>query len=132
MDHETALINAFIVPTKRARLTGFLRNPRLRPKFLANLYHFGDLDARFLIEIAPSDQNVDTIATLLRERGAPSQCHIISTIRELDGRDMPLDDALAQIVASFDGTLVSCILGRLGYFEGEAHNDRFILERTAA
>ena len=132
MDHETALINAFILPAKRARLTGLLRNPKRRPKILATLYHFRDLDPRFLVEIAPSDQHADAVAALLIRRGAPTQCHLISTDRDLDGRDLPLAEALAQIVGFGEGTLVSCIPGRLGYFEGESLKDRFILDRTAA
>lgn len=131
MDHEIALINAFILPAKRTRLIQFLRSPKRRAKVLARLYHFRDLDPRFLVEIAPSDQHADAIATLLTERGAPSQCHLISSDRDLDGQDLPLIEALKQIVGFGEGTLVSCIPGRLGYFEGESPKDRFILERFA-
>jgi hypothetical protein len=129
MDHETAMINAFVLPAKRARLIEFLRSPKHRGKALATLYHFRHLDTRFLIEIAPSEQHADAIATLLTGRGAPAECHLISTDLELDGRDLPLVDALRQIVGFGGGTLVSCIPGRLGYFEGESLKDRFILAR---
>jgi len=131
MDHETALINAFVVPPKRDRLIEFLRNPKRRAKVLATLYHFRDLDPRFLVEVAPSDQHAEAIATLLAEHGAPSECHLISSDHELDGRDLPLVEALQQIVGFGEGTLVSCIPGRLGYFEGESPKDRFILKRAA-
>ena len=132
MDHETALINAFVVSSKRERLIEFLQSPERRAKVLATLYHFRDLDPRFLVELAPSDQHAEGIATLLAKRGAPSQCHLISTDHELDGRDLPLVEALQQIIGFGQGTLVSCIPGRLGYFEGESPKDRFILARAAA
>ena len=131
MDHETALINAFIIPAKRARLTRLLRNPKRRSKIIATLYHFHDLDPRFLVEIAPSDQRNDAILAFLIKRGAPRLCHLISTDRDLDGRDLPLAEALDEIVSFGEGTLVSCIPGRLGYFEGEEMKDRYILDRTA-
>jgi hypothetical protein len=132
MDHETALINAFVLRTKRARLAQFLRSPKRRGKLLDGLYHFRDLDPRFLVEIAPCDQHAEAIADLLARRGAPSQCHVISTDRELDGRDLPLVEALRQIVGRGQGAaLVSCVPGRLGYFEGESPKDRFILDRLS-
>jgi hypothetical protein len=132
MDHETAIVNAFVIPAKRARLVQLLRNPKRRGTVIATLYHFRDLDPRFLIEIAPSQQHADGIVTLLTHRGAPAECHLISTVRALDGRDLPLVEALTQIVGRGEGTLVSCIPGRLGYFEGESPKDRFILSRPTA
>jgi hypothetical protein len=132
MDHETALISAFVLPAKRARLLGFVRSPKRRRKLIDNLYHFGDLDPRFLVEIAPSQQHPEAIAELLARRGAPSQCHVISTDGDLDGRDLPLVEALTRIVGFGGGALVSCIPGRLGYFEGESRKDRFILDRLPA
>ena len=129
MDHEAALINAFVLPAKRARFLDLLASKRGRNKFLENLDHFRDLDPRYLIDIAPADQRAERIFSLLAERGAPSQCHVISSNRSLDGLDVPLANALAKIVGFGEGTLVSCTPGRLGYFEGESQGDRFILER---
>jgi len=99
---------------------------------IESLYHFRDLDPRFLVEIAPSDQHADVIADLLAQRGAPSTCHVIATDGELDGRELVLLDVLRQVVGAGGGTLVSCIPGRLGYFEGEMPRDRFILARPPA
>jgi hypothetical protein len=132
MDHETAFVTAFVVRTKRARLVEFLRSPKRRRKVLDSLYHFRDLDPRFLVEIPPSDQHAEAIAALLAQRGAPSQCHVVSTDRELDGRDLPLVEALSRIVGFGQGALVSCVPGRLGYFEGEWPKDRYILDRPPA
>ena len=33
------------------------------------------------------------------------------------------------IFAFLDGTIISCVPGRLAYFEGEAPKNRFILQR---
>lgn len=131
MDDEIALVNAFILPTNRPRFTKFLSDPKRRPKILKRLYHLRDLDPRFLVEIQPSDQNSKAIAALLIERGAREQCHLISSDNELDGRDLPLIDALDRIIGFGEGTLVSCIPGLLGYFEGEGPSHRFILDRAA-
>ena len=132
IDHETALSSVFVVPSKRARHIDFLQNAKRRPEFLASLNHFRDLDSRFLIEIAPSDQRPDRIERLLVYRGAPSHCHVISSARDLDGRNLPLGTALEQIVGIGAGTLLSCVPGKLAYFEGEGPSDRFILQKVAA
>ena len=130
MEHETALIKAFVLPAKRNRLAEQLRSEKRRPKLLASLDHFRDLDHRFLVEIAPSEQNASGIENLLVQRGAPPTCHLISSNRELDGQIFPLNEALWQVIGRGEGTLISCIPGRLGYFEGESSGNRFILERV--
>jgi hypothetical protein len=132
MDHEESLITAFVLPAKRARFIEFLRSPKRRPKLLAALYHFVDLDPQCLVPIAPAEQNPKAIAALLTRRGAPSLCHLVSTNSELDRREFPLVEALERVVGHGDGALISCVPGRLGYFEGESPHDRFILERATA
>ena len=129
MNHEESLINAFVRSKKRSRFIEFLGSPKRRPKFLAKLYHFADLDSRYLVPIPPAEQGAKNIAALLTKRGAPSLCHVISTSSELDGRDLNLLEVLEQVVGFGEGTLISCIRGRLGYFEGESA--RLILERSA-
>jgi hypothetical protein len=130
MDHETALVNAFVLPERRARLAELLQTRRGRQKVLATLYHFRALDTRFAISIPTANHTPSAIRELLAARGAPTSCHVISTNRELDGQDVDLGIALAGIVGTGDGSLLSCIPGRLGYFEDES--SRFILARGPA
>ena len=130
MDHETALVNAFVLPERRARLTELLGTRRGRERVLASLYHFRALDPRFVISIPTANHTPSAIRELLAARGAPTSCHVISTNRRLDGREVDLGVALAGIVGIGHGSLVSCVPGRLGYFEDES--SRFILARGAA
>lgn len=58
--------------------------------------------------------------------GAPKTCHVIGG--EHDGEDMELLAALKAIVGYGRGTVLSCIPGKLGYFEGEIQ-ERFLLVR---
>lgn len=129
-EHETALVNAFIVPEKQERLRTLLANPKRRKTILDTLNHFGDFNERFIVPIAPDKQHAEQIATQLRDYGAPNYCWVISHDRSLDARELPLDDALSAIVCSFNGTIVSCLPGRLAFYEGEWHKDRYILRRT--
>ena len=66
-------------------------------------------------------------ADILRAMGAPGTCHVIGG--EHDGKDMELLIALQQIVGYGTGTVLSCIPGKLAYFEGEIR-ERFLLVRT--
>ena len=69
------------------------------------------------------------ILGLLRSHGAPTECYLISESSDLDGRALPLEEALGEIIGRGMGTLVSCIPGRLAYFEGESPGERYLLER---
>jgi hypothetical protein len=44
---------------------------------------------------------------------------------------MALKDALIAVVGQGLGTLLSCVPGKLGYFEGEEKDARFILEKPS-
>lgn len=57
--------------------------------------------------------------------GAPETCHVIG---ERDGEDMNLLTTLEQLVGYGTGTVLSCIPGKLAYFEGEIR-ERFLLVR---
>ena len=130
--HEAALIRAFVVPGKRERVVELLSKAKRRQDVLRGLAHFRDLDPRFQVEISPAAQTASAIEQLLRKRGAPSECYLISEDASLDGRVLLLTEALGAIVARGMGTLLSCIPGRLAYYEGENQRDRWLLERKAA
>ena len=45
----------------------------------------------------------------------------------IDGKEMPLKEALLEIVGADAGALVSCIPGKLAYFEMEGFSERYLL-----
>ena len=73
----------------------------------------------------------EDILAILRKKGAPDLCHLISSYHELDGIEIPLDEALNKLKCYGVGTLVGCIPGRLGFYYGEDGEERIILERNA-
>jgi hypothetical protein len=70
---------------------------------------------------------VDNIAFELQRRHSPSFVFAISEDPTLDQKELPLVEALKQIVGRGMGTVLSCIPGRLAFVETE--DERFILER---
>jgi hypothetical protein len=55
----------------------------------------------------------------------------MSESKDLDDREIELEEALDLIIGLGSGALLSCIPGRLAYFEGEGPSDRCVLYRPA-
>ena len=122
------MVDAFFVKTKRSRYRAQLSSAKNRYKAIDRLAHCSDLNASAMTKIAESEQNPAAIEHLLVAAGAPSSCHVISENSRIDGDTMNLTDALNEVVGSGYGTLISCIPGVLGYYEGEEKHARFILQ----
>lgn len=129
IEHETAVVDAFIVPSKQDRIRELLSKPKRRRGVLESLYHQAPLDPRCMSRVPPADQSSSRIEALLRAKGAPDLCYVISTDRSLDGSTVALRKALDRIVGRGEGTIISCLPGRLGYFEAEEAGERYLLER---
>jgi len=122
---EELLTDTFIVSHKRQRYRTLLANGKRRARILKELDHLSDLDERFASAIASSTD----VVSLLRDRGAPRLCHVISADTDLDGKEMPLEQAIRETELGLRGTLVGCLPGRLAYDYGEAGGQRMLLER---
>ena len=126
--HESAFVESFIIKQRRERALEQLASSKNRRKFTSKFDHHG-LDyfiPECIRSIEPRYQHAPDIASILRTMGAPEGCHIIGGKR--DGEDMELLDALKETVGYGIGTVLSCIPGKLAYFEGELR-ERFLLVR---
>ena len=61
--------------------------------------HCHDLDPRFAKLIPSNQDSEESIESLLRRKGAPDLCHVMSDNADIDNREMPLSDALSKTVA---------------------------------
>jgi hypothetical protein len=127
VNHEEALVKAFIPAHRQERFLEIIAKPKKRAKLLTQLAHFKALNPKFMVMIPSNQQGPAELAKLLRAKGAGSTCYIMSENPKLDGRELDLGTALKETVGGDMGTLISCVPGRLGYFEGE--DGRCILER---
>jgi hypothetical protein len=127
MDHEESVIRAFILPSKRERYLEFLSSAKKRAKLIAVLAHFKHLNPKFAYSVPGSQTNPAALQRLLVAKGAGPNCWVISENRELDGREMDLETALKETIGYQMGTFISCVPGKLAYFEDE--DGRFILQR---
>lgn len=119
-DHLEALIDAFVVAERRERYRFLVRTPKRRGELRNRLAHWRDFDARRAVALPRDAQaSATAVAQFLEMRGAPSSCYVLSEWGEYDGRVMPLADATGAIVGRGMGTVLSCIPGRLAYYESE-------------
>jgi hypothetical protein len=129
-EHEEATIKAFVVHDKQERFLLFAASPKNRKKLTRELGHFCWFDNRYSTPVSwtvdPNrklwDRHVQGIANiirLLRSKGAGQSCWGISENVEIDGKLLPLESALESVVGSGMGSILSCIPGKLAYFEGE-------------
>lgn len=130
-DVEELTLRAFLVPSRKKRWIQALQSKR-RSKATARLYHdfASDLDPRYAEPIPSSRAGAETLYAILHEKGAPERCHAVSAHADLDRRELDLRTALERIAAGAGGTLLSCIPGKLAYFEGEDPGDRYVLSRA--
>jgi hypothetical protein len=124
--HEEQFIECFVLKEKRERYREKLSRSAKRSEFLDRLNHSADLDARF-VEWIPS--NVSTV-DLLKRHGAPATCTAISADSSIDGREMPLNDAVNAAELRGSGTIISCISGKLGLYISEDGERRAVLIRN--
>jgi hypothetical protein len=126
--HEEATIRAFITPPRRTRWLESLASAKRRAPFLDCLNHCQDIDERYA---TPLPSNADVVEAL-QARGAPATCHLLSATTALDGREMPLAEAVAESEMGGWGTIICCLPGRLAYYYDECGERRFLLERGPA
>lgn len=126
---EEATLRTFVVAAKRDRLLTLFGSSRRRKQARDALNHFAGWDERFAQLL---DSSADVLA-LLRNAGAPSQCHVISDAPELDGRNMPLDEAVSACEGYSFASVLCCVPGKLAFFFDEvaAPRNRVLLAHPA-
>ncbi len=65
----------------------------------------------------------------MKKKGAPERCYVISESSDFDGKEMLLIDAIEEVLGYGMGSIISCVAGKLVYYEGEMPSHRYILER---
>ena len=127
MTDELTFVDTFIVPNKRERFREKLPNRKHRKKAIQELAHFRHFDPRWQTPISTTFD----LELILRRKGAPDHCHAISEDIRIDGKTLPLAEALQSIIGYGMATVLICIPDRLAYYEGEGPSERYLLEKTS-
>lgn len=127
--HEELFVRNFIISAKRDRYLSLLETAKGRRKLTGAFDHCSDLDMRYAKLIPANQQYVEAIEEMLKGSGAPDECHVMSSNPAMDNQNIALHTALSETVGQGAGTLISCIPGKLAYFEFGDVSERYILER---
>lgn len=128
LNPEEATVRAFIERSRQERCLYLLADQKRRKKFTGKLSHFKWLDVRFVKAIPSSTAHTAAeIAAFLRSKGASERVWVISQRSAIDGQELGLEAALEAVWGSDWGTFISCVPGRLAYFNEEEGS--FLLKR---
>ena len=128
-DHERGFLTFLAEPSRHRMETLLKFGEKRRADVRSLLDHSVHLDPRFAQHVTGSYAFPTPVEAMLRERGAPETCYVVAAGSDLDGRQMPLREALDAIIGMGDGAFVSCIPGRLGFFEYESIKSSYLLQR---
>ena len=112
------------------------RSAHATRSFLANLSGAAKLRAASVTSLISSRELAKRVergpgselAPVLRARGAGDTAHVIGGRREIDGQDLPLEQAIDSALADPSGVVLSRIPGRLAlYMQEFPPGDTFIL-----
>ena len=131
---EMEIIKAFVNKNMQERFLFELCSPKKRKNGIGRLCHQYDkiFNRDYMIEIPKDDLNLTGIGSMLKNHEINSNCYLISYDEEIDGMYLPLMQALERVVGLGMPSIISCITGKLAYFEGEQEigmPPRFILKR---
>lgn len=131
---EELIVKSFFEKNVRERVLHELSSSKKRDHALNRLCHEYRkmLKAKYLIEIPPPNSDPKDIYELLKRNGAEKMCYSMSYNDKIDGEELPLQEALGQAVGFGFPSIISCIPGKLAYFEAEqgfGPAPRYILKR---
>ncbi len=124
-NQEAAFVKAFIVKDRQERYLQLLANPKRRREILDRFNHNLDFDPKYAAVVPKELRTADQLAHLLKARGAGETCHVIADSLNCDGQDMPLRDALAEVIAHDFGSVLYCVPGRLAFHKAEVIEQRW-------
>ncbi|MDP2875436.1 MAG: hypothetical protein Q8O00_04570 [Holophaga sp.] len=128
MNHEAAFTKAFILSEKRARFIQGLENPKRRKELLEQMSLHLPYVPKLGVEVPISQDFPEELEKLLVAKGAGTTCHVTVDGLKIDGRELPLRQALDQICMHEGGAILSCIPGRLAYYKPASPGQGVILE----
>ena len=128
-EHERGFLAFLAEPTKRRLETLLEMGVKRRPDVRELLHHSVRLDPRVAQHLTGNEALPAAVEATLRKRGAPATCYVIAANSKLDGRELPLREAVDAIIGMGDGAFMSCVPGRLGIYEYEDMKSSYLLSR---
>jgi hypothetical protein len=125
--YDELIIREVAHPMKIDRLLFFASKSKRRPQLIEAIHTSEFLDRAAIVELANPDFSAETVLVQMLSLGPDQECYALSALGSLDGKVLPLKEALAEIVGYTVETVLFCPVRRVGYYEGGHAKDRCIL-----
>lgn len=131
---EQIIVKSFFNKRIQDRVMFELGSPKNRKDAIGRLCHAyrTTLREKYMSEVPKPNSEPKEIEALLKRNGAGDSCYVISWDEDIDGKTLPLLEALEKTVGMGMPSIVSCIPNELAYFEAEQEvlpSPRFLLKR---
>ncbi|PEZ00309.1 hypothetical protein CN326_22760 [Bacillus sp. AFS018417] len=131
---EEIIVKSFFNKRIQQRVLFELFSPSKRSYALSRLCHNYSITlcGKFMNHIPKPNSDPEEIERLLIKQGAQDICYVMSMNSSTDGEELDLKTAIEQSVGDGMPYLISCIHGKLAYFQAEQDYgapQRFILKR---
>jgi hypothetical protein len=129
LTHIEAFVQSFVDRQHLERANALVHSVKGRRKLANEFLLSAQLDPRYcrIVPVKGRGQ-AEYILNFLRKHGAPELC-VVWDLRSPDGRAVPLEEGLADVIGWTHGAVVSCIAGRLAYYEYDDTDARFFCYR---
>lgn len=119
-EYLTAVVNTFVLRSRRSRFLGLLTSSKRYPDFLHELLHDPRyFDPDVIVELGGNERSVDYVFAQLRALGAGSEGYLVGDCGGLeDGHVTELRTLLEACVGSQADALVYCPDAMAAYYEG--------------
>jgi hypothetical protein len=126
--HDERVVALFGKKDKRERLLFLASSAARRSDFIDALLHdTRSLDRSQLTALEARDAEIAGVLLLLRG-AATGPAYCISAMREIDGREVALAEALRTCVGRAQDTLVFCLANESAYYENH-EGEQFVLAK---
>jgi hypothetical protein len=127
MHDELLLFKTFVIKQRQDRYINLIATDKGRKKLRSYIAHFEDIESKYSTPLHSLKTN-QGLVDLLKSEGAPPICYIIAENSKYDMKSLPLTDAITQLFNSGMAFFLSCIPGKLAYYEGENSSKRLLLK----
>lgn len=120
-EREEEIVRTFFVKRLQDRVIFELSTSQKRKDGIWRLCHDSEekLIDKYMIEIPKPNSDYIEIVNLLKKYGADRTCYCISINDDIDGKYLPISEAIDNSVNFGLASLISCIPNKLAYFQEE-------------
>ncbi|MED3965826.1 hypothetical protein [Niallia taxi] len=120
INHEEKIIRSFIEKRLQDRVLFELSKQKYREKLYWRLTNYFEttVNQRYIQKMEFID--ITKLVPLLKSEGATNDCYVLSYDQDYDGKYYSLnDDVIKKLICNGMPFIISCIPGKLAYFQGE-------------